>query len=393
MNAALQAAPFALFLFILPFPGTVSLRLLCLAAAFVIALACLRRWSPPRLPCKAALLAWALVCAAAVAYSFDVGYSMGEFKNEIVYAFMAFWAFFVFAQGPRELAIALGALVSAVTVIVLWGTAGALENGTWIEDAGHGGSGSVSTYLAVVAPLCAIALFAQPGKRARWALWMVLVLIFIGALATRQRILWPIFVLEGALGAWLLRRTGRVSFSRRPGLVVLIASAACATALVFGLQQWREHSNQVRPFGVDARLTVWPKVLAQMAEQPWTGAGLGRQAMRSTHPDWVPAEDPQVWHGHNVVLNAGISMGVPGMLVLLFLFTSLFAAYARLTKSEHPIVRLVGIAGILALVGVLGRNMTNDFFVRDGALLFWAVNGALLGAALRQLHPARTEAA
>jgi hypothetical protein len=36
------------------------------------------------------------------------------------------------------------------------------------------------------------------------------------------------------------------------------------------------------------------------------------------------------------------------------------------------------------VAGVLARNMTNDFFVRDGALLFWALAGMLFGYALRR---------
>ena len=48
------------------------------------------------------------------------------------------------------------------------------------------------------------------------------------------------------------------------------------------------------------------------------------------------------------------------------------------------------------VAGVVARNMTNDFFVRDGALLFWALAGTLFGYALRRasageadLRPAR----
>jgi hypothetical protein len=45
------------------------------------------------------------------------------------------------------------------------------------------------------------------------------------------------------------------------------------------------------------------------------------------------------------------------------------------------------------VAGVLTRNMANDFFVRDGALLFWALAGMLFGYSLRRgsthegIHP------
>ena len=46
------------------------------------------------------------------------------------------------------------------------------------------------------------------------------------------------------------------------------------------------------------------------------------------------------------------------------------------------------------VAGVFARNMTNDFFVRDGALLFWSLAGMLFGYALRHrstLLPDETE--
>jgi hypothetical protein len=35
------------------------------------------------------------------------------------------------------------------------------------------------------------------------------------------------------------------------------------------------------------------------------------------------------------------------------------------------------------VAGVFARNLANDFFVRDGALLFWTLAGILFGYALR----------
>ncbi len=42
---------------------------------------------------------------------------------------------------------------------------------------------------------------------------------------------------------------------------------------------------------------------------------------------------------------------------------------------------MAGICGLLLVVGVVGRNLTNDFFQRDLALLFWSIAGMLLGYA------------
>src|SRR5207249_8492814 len=88
-------------LFILPFPGTVALRLLCLAGAFVVAIALWRRLAPPRIPCKPALVFWALVALLSLAGAVDIPYSLGEIKNEILYTTMAFVAFFADRKSTR----------------------------------------------------------------------------------------------------------------------------------------------------------------------------------------------------------------------------------------------------------------------------------------------------
>src|SRR2546426_4541519 len=69
---AFTLLPFMVLLFILPFPGTVALRLLCLAGAFVVAIALWRRLAPPRIPCKPALVFWALVALLSLAGAVDI---------------------------------------------------------------------------------------------------------------------------------------------------------------------------------------------------------------------------------------------------------------------------------------------------------------------------------
>lgn len=380
MNRTLALLPFAGFLFILPFPGTVAFRLLCLAAVFLMAVFAWRRFAPPPLPARAAIVLWALVAGASVLYSFDPAYSLGELKNEVGYALMAYVAFFTFVRGPREHGVLLAALGLAVALISLWGTADVLRYGVWQEEAGHGGVGSLSAYFAAIAPLFAVAFAVSESRKARWLIGTVLVLILVAAVAGRQRMLLPIFLAQLAIGVALAHRAGLLRLSRRALWIGFAGALIFVAVTVPLLQAWRTHTHQVTPIAQDSRWAAWPKVVDRILDQPLVGAGLGRQAMRRAHPDLVVAD---VSHAHNVFLNAGISMGLPGVLAMLWLFAALLLAYARLLNAAEARTRWIGIAGILMITGVLARNLTNDFFVRDGALLFWALNGALLGAGLR----------
>jgi O-antigen ligase len=374
--------PFAGFVFILPFPGTVAFRLVCLSAAFLIAILMWRKLAPPPIPAKAALLLWAALALVSVAYSFDPAYSLSEVKNEVGYTLMAFIAFFAFTQGERELRATLVALVAATAVISVWGVADTAYSGLWTEAAGHGGSGGTATLLCVAGPAVAIAILGAGQRRCRVALAVVLIAAALAALATRQRIIWPIWLFDLVLGLALLKGARLISFSRRALAAIVVAAAAAAVLAATGMQAWREHTGAMK--AVDVRGASWPAVVERVNEQPWTGAGFGRQAMRKAYPDLVSGEDVLFWHAHNAFLNAAVSMGWPGAAALLILFAAFAAAYAGLLGSRDRLARLIGVAGLLLIASVVGRNLTNDFFVRDGALLFWALNGALLGVGLRR---------
>jgi hypothetical protein len=53
-----------------------------------------------------------------------------------------------------------------------------------------------------------------------------------------------------------------------------------------------------------------------------------------------------------------------------------------------PTARYAGLAGAVMVAGVFARNLFNDFFIRDGSLLFWGLAGMLLGYALRSASAA-----
>jgi O-antigen ligase len=134
---------------------------------------------------------------------------------------------------------------------------------------------------------------------------------------------------------------------------------------------------------------VWKEIVARIAEKPFTGAGLGREMLSRAYPDLTPPENPLFWHAHNVVLNYGVSAGVPGMLAILLLFGAIAWRFWRISASKDPTLRAIGLAGTLVVTGVFTRNMFNDFFVREGAIFFWTFSGAMLGVSLRALRPPR----
>lgn len=387
MKTALQVLPFMMFLFILPFPDGVEVRLGCLAAVCLIVVISWRRLAPPALPCRSTIALWAGVVIASLMVAVDPAYSLGEIKNEVGYALMVFVAFFAWTRDEKQLRLAGLAVSAGFAVISGSALLGAdLRNGEWPADAYYGDVGGVSNYLVTVGPVLALTAAVVGRRHARK--WLALLgLPFVAvALLSAQRALWPAIGVQAALACvWLWQvRDGGVSSVRlaRAGVILL----ALVGAGVYVSDRYRTGGDPESPvaMGKDLRPHVWKKVGEEILAHPLTGAGFGRAVMGKAYPALPPADSKVFWHPHNLVFNYGISAGVPGMVAVLALFAALAWRFWRLAVRGDRLTRLTGLAGAAMVAGVLARNMANDFFVRDGALLFWALAGVLFGYALRR---------
>jgi O-antigen ligase len=401
MGPTLRLLPFTVFFFILPFPEVVALRLACLAAAFLIVVISWRRLAPPPLPCKWTIALWVGVVIASLIFAVDPAYSLGEIKNEVGYALMAFLASFAWTRNERRLRLSCLAVLAGFAVISGSALLGAyLRNGEWPSDVYYGGVGGVSNYLVTVGPILAltVAVFGRQHSR-KWS--AVLGLPFLAvALLSAQRALWPAIGVQAVLVCVWLWQVRAVAV----GPVRLALTGIILLALVGGgiyvSDRYRTGGNPESPvaMGNDLRPRVWKKVGEEILAHPLTGAGFGRAVMGKAYPALLPAGDKEFWyphdavglvgnkvfsHPHNLVFNYGISAGVPGMVAVLALFAALAWRFWQLAFRGERVARLTGLAGAAMVAGVLARNMANDFFVRDGALLFWALAGMLFGYALR----------
>ena len=373
-------------LFILPFPGAETVQIACLAAAFLIVVLSWRRLAPPPFPCKRAIGLWAGVVIASLLVAVDPAYSLGEVKNEVGYALIAFVAFFAWTRDERHLRLSCLAVLAGFAVISGSALLGAdLRKGEWPADAYYGGVGGVSNYLVTVGPVLLLTVARFGGRYS--SRWLVLLGLVFGAVAvlSAQRALWPALGLQAALVCvWLWRIRAVTVDPVRLALAGTILLALIGTG-IYVSEQYRTGGNPESPvaMGKDSRPRVWKKVGEEILAHPLSGAGFGLGVMGKAYPALLPAERTVFWHPHNLVLNYGISAGVPGMVAVLALFAALAWRFWQLALRAEGVARLAGLAGAAMVSGVLARNMANDFFVRDGALLFWALAGMLFGYAMR----------
>lgn len=380
-------APFRLLLFVLPFPHTVAFRLSCLAVAFVIAMVLWCRDDVPPIPCKIPIVLWIAVSAASLAYAVDPAYSRDELKNEIGYALMTFAAFFVMTRHERILKGCIVALMSGAVVLCSWSLTTRFALGEWDEGAGHAGAASFATHVVTSLPFILLGLAWFKREWQRWTLVAVAGLMLVTAFFSHQRIVWPTICVQALAALWLLQRAGITRLSVRAVAGLVIAAVALSAAAFVATQSLRFHDRDaLATVKGDVRLAQWTRVVDGIMQDPLTGSGFGRLAMKKDHRDLIPREATLLWHAHNIVLNYGLEMGLPGIAALLAIFLGLIFQYWKFLLVPVREVQLLGTAGIAIVLGVLLRNQVNDMFLRDMAILFWALNGALLGLGARKLR-------
>lgn len=384
--------PFALLLIILPFPGTVAARLLLLLICGSIALH--TWWRRPaermRLPFLGWLIPWLAISLVSLSYAVDPAYTLRELQNEFGYTAIILLSLFIAAARTEARhfllrSLTFGTFLIAGCAAIAW----IAHDFVWDEASLVGGSGTLATYVVTVWPVFLWSRDAANSRVEKRLAEIAIALSFFLALITLQRIVLPVIAFQLGLAFWVMVLRGRLSVPRRGAISILMALIAIATASLFAVQHWRYQNakDQDRTtLRADIRLAFWPTVITNILDHPVSGAGFGRNAMRKAYPELVPIENPQVWHAHNLILNQGISSGLPGIFSVLLAFLGVGAYYWRAARNSQN--QMAAIAGLLIVVGVLLRNQLNDFFVRDMSMLYWA----LIGLTARACLPACKEA-
>lgn len=376
--------PAAIFLFILPFTHSVALRLSSLAIAATITFITWSTRTTPSIPFKLPLLLWAGMAFLSLSWAFDPAYTLGEIKNEIGYTMLAFFTFYSMTQGEHEWKLWNKMLVLGFLVISASGiSAHWLAYGNWNENGPHGGVGDYSTYLILIFPFILMGAVKSPFTKFPGNLnWILLPILLVGGYLTLNRAFWPALLTATVIFIFLYHfRTQPLQINKRTlSIFILLITMAAAPFIVVAKHKavltGINAEILAKTMQEDPRLPLWRFAIEKIRERPLTGAGFGRGAWRQPFYGYL--------HAHNLFLDYALQMGVSGLLVIMLLFWAIGKEFWKLYRSTNPDLSLIGITGLALLSGFIAKNLTDDFFVRQHTLLFWALVGMCLGYGKRR---------
>jgi O-antigen ligase len=397
-TAATVAA--GLCLLVAPYRSTTGWRagLLVLAILFIGFAAIARRdvcWALPR-PSRTLYIigAWATALLMACLISADRWHQVNSWKAEIFTPLLSLFVFFALTKTlndiRRWLVLLFLGLIGLTYLVIL----NAIDPIGVVAMPAFGGVGPYSTWLVTLCSLLPIAWHleisqAKSSKRsfAKKIVPLAILLILVSAFLTTNRAIWGCFALMlivfVAVSTALSGREGR----RVAQMVSLLIVGSTLFAVLFLVTTELRFDGKppggggaVEMITQDNRGAVWREASNLIVEKPLTGYGYGRDKLEKIMSARFtePLDKALFIQGHNIVLNQILQIGALGGILILAVFVSLTYTFANMLRGAGPI-KLVGICGLLLMTGVFSRNMVDDFFIRQNAILFWAIVGMLLG--------------
>ena len=391
-------ASLAVYLAVLHIGHTIAIRNLALFGMLAAtSLLLIKSKQRPEFPFWVPWVLYVAVSLISITYSVDPDYSLRNIQAELGYAVLVLVVSASWSRWSPAFNSFLLVLI-AVNIFLELATYSAASFSDPMSKTINlpplAGAGVNPNFLVSVLPLMVLAAFWCWQRRLFIYLCIVSVLIAadVGALILSYNRQSFIAVLTSILCAGILTLKYRFSWRR---LGVFLGLVVLATTLI-GLQLSRraqtDHIDQqdataTATFSNDIRWKLWEFSLDKIEKKPFSGSGFGRETFGKAYPE-VFNINPMLWHAHNLVINKGVQMGIPGIIAFLFLWFAILREFGRhlgTTNTRHAIA----VACISLTVAVFMKNMTDDHFVRDPAYLFWLLIGMSVGS-LRRLESGET---
>lgn len=141
--------------------------------------------------------------------------------------------------------------------------------------------------------------------------------------------------------------------------------------------------------GVALRLDMWSRALAMIRDMPFTGIGLDTfpLVLSNFYPGVFIGLEP---HAHNVFLQVGLDLGLPGLLSFIGLLIATLVMVVRIDRADTGRDEMALVIGLAAgMLSYLLANQTDTLWHPKFGVLLWVLLG-MLAASYGQAYSGTT---
>lgn len=367
----------AIFLAIAPLTHTMALRNVAQYVAFFATVFLWWQAGKPRLPLWQPLVIWGALACLSLAWSIDPALSRSAIWTQWLRPVVAFWVFHHLAMNYGQPWPWLWASCLSLLALSVGGFISSIGQPVWHEIWFIPALADYTGTVAFALPLT-LGLLFQAAWRSRIPatllppLFILPVALSMGGWMAASRAFWVVPVAMMSLGIVL-----HASFvSRISAKGIIRVGILLAVCMLVGLLSSKLGTTRGY-FDFYERAILYRESFLHMLENPWLGSGFGHEINRAWHQTY----SSQTWipHSHNLLLEYGGQLGIPGIAVILWVFWSLGHAFWQFLRHPDVNVQWLALLGTVLVASAFLLNMPNVYLVRHNAMLFFAHAGLLLG--------------
>lgn len=328
-------------------------------------------------PLARPLALWILASILSVVFAVDPVHSAGKLKKLALIALLPLGALPVIREKLRPI---VGATIASTALVALWGLGVFVAGGGGLDVRLRGIGGfymTVAGILMIVGLLAVaelISAFKDPRRRRITFLATSTVLIAGALAATYTR------------GSWIGFAAGLVLLLRKRVGVLAGIAVVMVLLVSLGPPDGRDRILSIfepgHPRNVE-RVLIWRHGLDMVGEHPWTGVGLVIPTELMDYEESTPQGVIRVHsHMHDTLLQIAVSMGLPAVLVFLWMMAEFLRMGVRARRSE--VWSLWEQGAVDAYIPIVVALLVNGLFewnFGDSEVLglFYLASGLVLG--------------
>jgi O-antigen ligase len=325
-----------------------------------------------------AVLTFVLLGLLSLTWATNFGTAARQFRVVVLEPALFYGLIRAFAR-DRDVALRLlDALVAAGLVLALhalWqaatGTGIITAEGVMRVRAVYGSPNNLALFLGRVIPMAvAVAIFAPPSRRRR-AYAIVTVPLVMALFLTFSRGAWLIGLPAALIFlAWHGGRRLRIAVGGAivAGLAVLVPFAS--TERVMSLLSLQNGT-------AGSRLNLWASTLDMIRDHPWGGVGLDN--FLYLYPRYIRPQawgEPALSHPHNILLHFWVTLGIGGVIILIWQQTVFWGVITRATQRSSAWERAMALALAASMVDFLAHGLIDQsYFLVDLAFVYMLTLG------------------
>ncbi len=373
-----------LLIFILPFRHTATIRSFCIlfpVLLWIVKMVLQRRLLFSRTPLNSPVLIFLLWTVFSLVTATDFKYSLDEIRGEMGTYLLLFYLIVNNLGDEEKIKGIIKTLSLGVFTLSFYGIMEYLqrENRSLLDMVKINSlTVDLGVYLVLTVPVIFI-LHGLSSSIKEKAFESIIVLISVFALyLTHNRAAWVAFIAQVILLTGIKKKwkTLLVVISMIIILMVIAIFSPVKDVLIHEVPVPSPTGEMVGRETALSRIVIWKEGIEKIREHPLTGIGYGKESFKKAFPDNpIMLEDKGLWHTHNIFMEIALEIGIPGLIIFLWLLYSLTKTLIKGMKLMAGFGKVLMTSLFIALTGFIIRNQFDYIYIDDTALMFWFLMG------------------